>query len=342
MASNRPTLGDVARSAGVARSTVSKVLRRYPGVAESTRIRVMAAVDRIGYRPDPLVSTLMAQIHPRRRRTDMSPVIALIHGWPTPWSRRPPYRRFARGVTEMVEELGFELQEVALAPSPPDRTATLRSLRARGVQALLFAQAPDGFALPDLDLEAFSLVAIGPSLAAPRIHRVSPDHYQAVRLACRKTREAGLQRPGLIVTNSHHRRLSGIWRSAFLGMADTTDANPIPPLTIADDSTDRWSRIGSWFERHRPDAILIHADTHRSLCGRIPDSDIHHRFAGVPSLLLGAQPGKGHRGIDFNSEAVGGEAVRMLVSQLHLNQRGIPQSPRTILVEPSWVEDSSS
>jgi DNA-binding LacI/PurR family transcriptional regulator len=49
----RSTSADVARVAGVARSTVSYVLNNHPHqkISEATRQRVLAAAEQLGYRP---------------------------------------------------------------------------------------------------------------------------------------------------------------------------------------------------------------------------------------------------------------------------------------------------
>jgi LacI family transcriptional regulator len=56
---------DVAETAGVAMSSVSRVLSRHPDVSEEMRERVMVAVGRLGYSPDILAQSL-------RRRATMS------------------------------------------------------------------------------------------------------------------------------------------------------------------------------------------------------------------------------------------------------------------------------
>ena len=48
----RPTLDDVARAAGVSYQTVSRVINDHPSVAESTRERVLRAIEELGYRPN--------------------------------------------------------------------------------------------------------------------------------------------------------------------------------------------------------------------------------------------------------------------------------------------------
>jgi LacI family transcriptional regulator len=56
-----PTILDVASHAGVSKSTVSNVVRDFPGVSESTRRRVRAAIDQLGYRPNVLARQLVQQ-----------------------------------------------------------------------------------------------------------------------------------------------------------------------------------------------------------------------------------------------------------------------------------------
>lgn len=48
----RASMSDVARLAGVSAQTVSRVSNGYPGVLEPTRRQVLAAMDRLGYRPN--------------------------------------------------------------------------------------------------------------------------------------------------------------------------------------------------------------------------------------------------------------------------------------------------
>ncbi|GII25995.1 LacI family transcriptional regulator [Planosporangium mesophilum] len=47
-----PAMTDVARLAGVSHQTVSRVLNEHPNVREQTRMRVLAAIAELGYRPN--------------------------------------------------------------------------------------------------------------------------------------------------------------------------------------------------------------------------------------------------------------------------------------------------
>src|SRR3954471_11138494 len=47
-----PAMTDVARLAGVSHQTVSRVLNDHPNVRDQTRLRVRAAMEQLGYRPN--------------------------------------------------------------------------------------------------------------------------------------------------------------------------------------------------------------------------------------------------------------------------------------------------
>lgn len=72
----RVTSVDIARAAGVSRTTVSYVLNDTPGasVSEATRERIRAVAERLGYAPSAAARTL------RRGRSDL--VVAVLPDWP--------------------------------------------------------------------------------------------------------------------------------------------------------------------------------------------------------------------------------------------------------------------
>ena len=55
------SIKDVAKEAGVAISTVSKVLNNYPNVSEDTKTKVMEVVNRLGFVPNTVAATLSSK-----------------------------------------------------------------------------------------------------------------------------------------------------------------------------------------------------------------------------------------------------------------------------------------
>ncbi|NGN64136.1 LacI family transcriptional regulator, partial [Streptomyces sp. A7024] len=47
----RPTIGDIARKAGVSKVAVSYALNGRPGVSDETRLRIKAIAEEVGWRP---------------------------------------------------------------------------------------------------------------------------------------------------------------------------------------------------------------------------------------------------------------------------------------------------
>jgi LacI family transcriptional regulator len=117
----------VARLAGVHPSTVSRALHRadLPLRAE-TRIKVLAAVERLEYRPSAIARGLRLQ----RTRT---------LGMLVPDITNPFFPPIIRGAEEAARERGYELVLCNTDDSPERETASLRLLRERQADGLLMA-----------------------------------------------------------------------------------------------------------------------------------------------------------------------------------------------------------
>ena len=100
----RPTMKDVARSAGVSLKTVSRVVNGEPGVAGATAERVHDAVAQMSFRRNDIASSL------RHKLTTSS--IGLV----TEDLANPFYATLARAVGEDARRHGFIVLEVVPLP----------------------------------------------------------------------------------------------------------------------------------------------------------------------------------------------------------------------------------
>ena len=123
----RRTISDVARLAGVHPSTVSRALHRadLPLSAE-TRRRVLAAVERLEYRPSAIARGL------RLRRTHTL-------GMLVPDITNPFFPPIIRGAEEAARERGYELVLCNTDDETDRETASLRVLRERQADGVLIA-----------------------------------------------------------------------------------------------------------------------------------------------------------------------------------------------------------
>jgi LacI family transcriptional regulator len=121
------TIVEVARLAHVSVSTVSHVVNGTRSVSDTTRARVMSAIETTGYSPHQGARAL------RRARTDSIGLIVSDTG-------QPVFAEMIRGVEHEARAAGFTL---LLANSAEDRDlehASVRALRERRVDGLLLAQ----------------------------------------------------------------------------------------------------------------------------------------------------------------------------------------------------------
>ena len=124
----RATIMDVAPEAGVHPSTVSRVLNGHAGstIRPATRERVLAAADRLGYRPSALARSL------RLQRT-------LTLGMLVPDITNPFFSSIIKGAEDAARERGYNLILCNSEDDPAREAAYLRVLRERQVDGLLIA-----------------------------------------------------------------------------------------------------------------------------------------------------------------------------------------------------------
>src|SRR5512140_2121295 len=121
------TIRDVARLAGVHPSTVSRALHRADlPLRPETRRKVLAAVERLEYRPSVIARGLRLQ----RTRT---------LGMLVPDITNPFFPPIIRGAEEAARERGYELVLCNTDDLPDRETASLRLLRERQADGLLIA-----------------------------------------------------------------------------------------------------------------------------------------------------------------------------------------------------------
>jgi LacI family transcriptional regulator, galactose operon repressor len=178
----RPTSADVARLAGVSRTTVSFVLNKHPTaqISQATRERVLAAALELGYFP--LTSTRRAPAGASmvlglvlRQRAEQVAVDALLP-------------ETLRGLSAAARESGFR---ILVEPIPPGDQTYATLLRTHQVDGLVISgPRADDAALAELQAEGFPVVLQG-SLPGASIPGVDIDNAHGARLAVEHLLAAG-------------------------------------------------------------------------------------------------------------------------------------------------------
>ena len=183
----RPTLEDVARLAGVSRSTVSRVINRQPGVAPAQRRSVQWAIAELDYRPHLAARALASG------RADAVDLVILDDD-PDALSANPHYARVIAGMVKALAGKDVRLQ-IRLSPaSRPARPMVAETGAVGGLGAVL-VNVPLELA-SQLRLRYGWIVSMGRS--APRISSIEPDNADGGRLAVHHLHRGGRRRIAVI------------------------------------------------------------------------------------------------------------------------------------------------
>lgn len=321
----------VAQAAGVSVMTVSLALRRDPSIPARTRERVLAAAARLGYRRNPLVSALMAGLrgwHPRGRDAH---VIAYVESYPasaTP-QQTGSLRRFRDGAAEGAARHGYRLQVFRLGEGGLNEARLEQVLAARGIRGVVFAPFPKTGSALALPWENHALATLGFSLARPVLHRAVNHQIHSIRLALAELLALGYRRIGLVMTRHEDARVERNWLSSVL-LAQHENAGTDRSFPLFFEERIERGPLRAWLRRERPEVVVSTEEGVPQMIaragGRIGFAHMH---------LTPEQAGS--TGIDQNNERVGAAAVDLVVEQLHANSYGIPENPKTVLIEGRWV-----
>lgn len=309
--------------------TVSRVLRGEPVVSAATRNRVLRIARELGWRPNPLVRALMAQRRAGARRVKPMRIAYLTSFQPRDaWRSHESFKLYFEGARKRAEQLGYGLEEFA-SGTLKDR-AIGNALQEQGFVGLIVGPRPTPMGTLDLDWSSFAVAALGLSLAEPRLHRVSPDYYDAMFMGLEQVRRRGYQRPGLILPAETNARFIHLFQAAI----DVDAERHVPALIM-----ERPERtiVADWYRKFRPDVVLgVNRQTPewlRAAGARVPAVGYAHFNWQEP---LGT-----FAGVDLCAKLVGAAAVDLVAEQLTTNERGVPAWPKHVQLPVRWKDGSS-
>lgn len=191
----RVRIGDVAERAGVSIATVSKALNGRSDVSASTRERVLAVVEQLGYHPNPLARSLP---------TGRSFAVGLL--------TTDSYGRFSIPLLLGAED-ALSFGDVAITfcdtRDDPEREARqVRTLIRRHVDGIIVNGRRAGPRPALTGVEAVPVVYAFTGSANPRDCSVIPDEAGGAVLAVQHLLEAGRRRIGHITGPRRHRSAS--------------------------------------------------------------------------------------------------------------------------------------
>ena len=328
-ASHHVTLTQVAAAAGVSVATTSYSLRNDRRIPRTTAVRVQAVARRLGYRPNPRVSALMAHIR-RAQPVTVGERIAFLWIDAVPGER--PYRVIFEAARERATQLGYSMEEFWRKAPGVSAQRLQKILHSRGIAGLLISPSclPDPKFRIDWNWNLFSAAVIGTAESEPELHHSGHHHYGGMRLAMLKLQAMGKRRIVGLLDKRIEERARRARSAAFLAY------HPLPNRAwdfLAQEDGEQLSHLPAWIRQRKPDAIVAARVIIESLLNQGWNPS-----AKTTVVLLDSVPNPwGFGGIDQGEQVIATNAVDLVAGQLQRNERGVPENVKMLLFAGRWV-----
>jgi LacI family transcriptional regulator len=339
----RPTLNDIARALGYSKNTISLGLRGSPQIPPSTRERIKAAADRIGYRPNAVVSQLMAQLR-SARTSRLQATLALVNANRdrNAFKDHPTVPIYVRGCESRAASLGYDFDRFWL--HDPELTAErwLRILAARGIKGIILVGLMDTNHLPahlTPVWEKLPCVVTGVRTRDPALSYCCVDHYNLALVAFERALALGYRRPALVLDDVIDELVERRFSAGFRTGQRTLPRDRQIPVFGDMTGPQRTGKFQAWLAKNRPDVVLTLYNSvlgWRKAAGRRFPDDI-----GVIQLEWRASRPE-IAGMNQHNLVAGETAVDMVVGQIHNNESGVQEFPRATLIGATWVDGMSA
>ncbi len=334
---HRVTLREIAAKSGYHFTTVSLALRKHSSIPASTQEKILKVANSLGYKPDPVLSALVAYRHEKRPPAFAGTLVWLENYTADyDWQSVPLFREYFEGASEQAEKRGFRIERFDLRSKGMSARRAQQILTTRGIGGLLVPPQVEAHSHIDLDWNTFSAISFGYTLEEPGLHVVSSNHFRMMVKLMEELHERGYQRPGLVMLRRSSERVENKWIAAFLGESfRESETLPHPPLLLDTWDADAFDR---WFEQHEPDVLIAGSRQIPELLPHLETSGIRmpkdvgfadHNLSDEDTELAGMKQ---------NPRLVGKAAISVLAGLIQRNEKGPPASPTHTLVDGFWFD----
>jgi LacI family transcriptional regulator len=327
----------IAKAAGVSKSTVSLVLRNLPGPSRATQEKVLRLAQQSGYVPDARVTTLMATIRRAAKKT-LVPIAWLdTLAEHDAWERFKYLSPYLEGARARAAQLGYSVERIwARQPDMTIRRVS-KIIYQRGIEGIIIThQARNHLRL---NWDKLASVTLEEQLLAPRLHRVMTDYTFNLLLALKMLRRHGYRRIGICLErDAGHGSYNTCLAAVHYFQASLPDREIVPHLVYRREVNDANrpevnQAFKSWTRRHKPDVVIGHDNNLLEMVGLagycVPD-DI-----GVAHIATDDDVSE-WAGIHSKRREIGAAAVEKVISLLQNGQFGLPTTAMNTAIRGTW------
>lgn len=319
---------DLAREVGVSVSAVSLALRNSPKISKKKREEIFRTAQKIGYVKDGRVTELMEHLRSYRTTIRISTIAVLILDVAkADLEKYPRVQSFLSGIEKEARDNGYGIDVLFLVDMGVTPQRLRNILIARGIKGIVVMPFQAGVGKLDLDISGFCVSTAGYSIIEPMLNRACSNYLQMMDELLEQICRLGYRRVGFIMTYVSGGVGHKLYSSSYLYYSTLIDEKlRIPILPKRDINVEG---IRKWMDRYEPDVVISSGKIYRDLQNmgyRIPED------LGFASLEI-LEDHRQASGVDHRHELVGREALKLSFSDINLNNSGIPENPKVVLVD---------
>lgn len=332
----RVRLVDIAKMAEVDKSTVSLALRGDPRIKEATRERVLATAKELGYAPDPHLSQLMGYLRSTdgKQQGECIGYLMLTPPGVSDLEETPFFRKYHDGAKAEIEQIGYRVDIFRLRDYSFNTRRLSEVLHHRGIQGLIVSPPVGMEELDKFDWSHFAAITMGYRLRSPALNRVVCDQIVIIRMVLGQLVARGYKRPLLAHRTGRDLHVKHRWSIAFDGTSSifkTLEARHV----YSGDPDDNFVNA---VKETQADCVIGLSHVFGEALKKAGYNFPHD----LGYVLLDKYDGpEGVCSVDQQPYLLGQMAARQLSGFLDRHEIGVPETPFTMTIRPSWCEGST-
>ncbi len=333
------TMRDLAEELKLSKGTISLALNDSKKISEKTKARVRRVAQKLGYKRNALVSSVMAGLKGTKNSQFLETIVLInANKYNDAPTKYPIFSKYISGIKNESKILGYVVYEVWLHDKTLNPSKLHAILNSRGIRGGIIIGHVDDNILPEkfsLIWENFKFVSAGLRTSNPILDFISADKFLIAHHATKKIIELGYKRPALLLAEHIDELVEGRFVGGFLrAQLNLPESDRISPFLNIAEAEKKPQILYDWLKKSKPDVIFSISNStsewFREHATAIPET--------LPVIHLERKFGKDEWvGIDQNYEMVGRIAVRKLFTALNAPVYLKDEDVRTAtIVLPKW------
>lgn len=332
-------MADIARMAGVSKTTVSLALKGHPRISDATREKIVRIASEHEYEPNPVAQAMNLKRH-RHEESRILGTMAMLLSCSHARVRypHPSVAMWNEQLRAGCERMGYRMDRFVVGSSRKEQKALSRILLARGIQGVFIYGDNSEVRNWALDWDRFAAASFSGASEEHFIHNVAGSSSRDLFEAVLRLRKRGYSRLGFFFSERNYCN----WRIGLHAALNLSKRRNNQALCVCADSLSKaevQAEFTRWVEAYAPDVIV-------SAYAEVPETYIPAIGLRMPEdvgyFCMDVWPHTQHlSGVIQRRSVAYKTAVELICGMIQRNEFGPPEYPVNLEIPAAWHEGTT-